>query len=612
MNIFDVIALFGGLAMFLYGMKLMGNSLKENASGTLKVAMEQVTNNPVKAFVLGLGVTALIQSSTATIVITSGLVAAGVLNLHQSLGIIIGANVGTTVTGQIIRLLDLNASGGTSILRLFQPSTLAPVALIIGVVIMMGGKSRNANSISGIAIGFGVLFSGLMNMTNAVSALSSSGVVTGLFEGLGANPLVGYLTGAGIAFVLQSSSATIGILQAFSATGSLTFKAIYALVVGVYLGDCVTTFIVCSIGANPESRRVGAVNILYNLSKSVLILVSVTVLHRLGVLGGLWDKTVNSGIIANTNTVFNLASAVLLFPFTGLLERLSRRLVKDEAVKEGKYKEKLDALNPVFFNTPAIALNSCYDVLSAMFRTARENIDRSFVLLSAYDAKLHQELLEEESEIDKMTDSVSRYTVELLPHLQLDYHVGILNQYYKVTEEFERLGDHAVDIAEHAQSLSNSGNPFSEKALAELLVLKKLLDETLEQAGLAFLKRNVDAAYQTLPLSQAATELIGRLKTNHLKRMAAGQCSIYADADFTNLMIAAKRIAAICSNIGVATVVRVKPELADHEHLYYEALPAGGNEWFDTAIRDAHDRYFKQLDEIPDDSGAKAQTVAVS
>ena len=202
--------------------------------------------------------------------------------------------------------------------------------------------------------------------------------------------------------------------------------------------------------------------------------------------------------------------------------------------------------------------------------------------------------------------------MELLPHLQLDYHVSILNQYYKVTEEFERLGDHAVDIAELAQNLSNSGNPFSKTALGELRVLKELLDEILEQAGKAFLKRNVDAAYQTLPLSQAATELISRLKTNHLKRMAAGACSIYADADFTNLMIACKRISAICSNIGVATVVRVKPELADHEHLYYEALPAGGNEWFDTAIKDAHDRYFSKLETIVTEETSEVKPVEES
>ena len=304
MDFFNVLTLAGGLAMFLYGMRLMGDGLKESSSGTLKQIMESVTNNVFKAFLLGLAVTAIIQSSTATIVITSGLVGAGLLTLHQSLGIIIGANVGTTVTGQIIRLLDMNAEKG-SWLRIFQPSSLAPIALIIGIIIIMTGSKRfsNARTIGSIAIGFGILFSGLLNMTSAVSSFAESPLVQDLFAGLGNNPLAGYLTGAGIAFVLQSSSATIGILQAFSSSGLLIWHAIYPVIVGVYLGDCVTTAIVCSIGARPEAGRVGIVNILYNLSKSALVLIVVAVVRSLGLLDWIWDATLNSSLIANTNTI---------------------------------------------------------------------------------------------------------------------------------------------------------------------------------------------------------------------------------------------------------------------------------------------------------------------
>ena len=241
--------------MFLYGMRLMGDGLKAGSSGTLKKAMERITGTPLKAFLLGLAVTAIIQSSTATIVLTSGLVGAGIISLHQSMGIIIGANVGTTVTGQIIRLLDLNSSG-TWFLQFLKPSTLAPLALIIGIIIIMGLKSRDFGKVGQIIIGFGILFSGLMNMTDAVQVLSDSGIVERLFSGLGNNPLLAYLSGAAVAFVLQSSSATIGILQAFSTSGQLTFGGIYAVLVGVYLGDCVTTAIVCNNGsASWKSRR---------------------------------------------------------------------------------------------------------------------------------------------------------------------------------------------------------------------------------------------------------------------------------------------------------------------------------------------------------------------
>ena len=594
MNIFNVISLLGGLAMFLYGMRLMGDSLKENSSGTLKAAMGKVTDNPLKAFILGVLVTALIQSSTATIVITAGLVGAGILTLHQSLGIIIGANVGTTVTGQIIRLLDIDASG-TSVLRFFQPSTLAPIALIIGIVLIMGSFFKNAKSVGNIAIGFGILFSGLLNMTGAVNTLAQSGLIEKLFSGLGESPVLGYITGAGVAFMLQSSSATIGILQAFSATGLLTFKAIYAVIVGIYLGDCVTTAIVCSIGAKAEPKRVGIVNILFNLSETVLVLVVVTVIHKLGLLNALWEKPVNSSIIANTNTIFNLGCALALFPMLTTYEKLSRKLVKDEPVKESRFKSEMEALNPVFYNTPALALQSCYNALLSIFSASRTNIERSFRLLEKYDPALHMDIQADEDEIDHMTDQVSKYMVGCLTQLKLPYHVSILDQYYKVTSEFERLGDHAVNIAEHAATLKRNGTAFSPAALSELAVLESALMHILDETDQTFRKRDVDAAKRIEPLVQVTGELISVLKRNHLKRMSTGECNVYADATFSDLMVEFHRIGAVCSNVGVATMVRVHPELADHEHLYYERLHEGNDQAFNAAYDRARQRYFSLM-----------------
>ena len=594
MSIFDIISLLGGLAMFLYGMRLMGDSLKENSSGTLKIAMEHVTNNPVKAFFLGLLVTALIQSSTATIVITSGLVGAGILTLHQSLGIIIGANVGTTVTGQIIRLLDIDA-GGTSWLRFLQPSTLAPLALILGMVLIMANRTRNSKSIGSIAIGFGILFSGLLNMTGAVKALTDSGIIEQLFSGLGENPVLGYLTGAGIAFVLQSSSATIGILQAFSQTGLLTWKAIYAVIVGIYLGDCVTTAIVCSIGAKAEAKRVGVVNILFNLSETVLVLAAVNVAHRLGLLDSLWNLTVDSGNIANTNTIFNLGCAICLFPMLTTYEKLSRKIIKDEPVEIRKYQDKLDALSPVFFDTPALALRSCYNILLTMLQAAWDNIDRSFSLFEKYDESVYQTICREESEIDLMTDHVSRYLVELLPHLQQEYHISILDQYYKVVSEFERIGDEAVHIAAASKDLAERGLTFSETARQELQVLILLTERMLDDADEAFRKRDIDAAYHIEPLEALADELIGAFKVNHLNRMGNGMCNIYADANFMNLLSSVKRIVSACSNIGEATVIRIRPELASTEHNYFEALREGDDVKYNEVYRTAKEEFVTML-----------------
>ena len=595
MSIFDFLTLFGGLAMFLYGMRLMGDGLKESSSGTLKKAMESVTNNPVKAFLLGLGITAIIQSSTATIVITSGLVGAGLLTLHQSLGIIIGANVGTTVTGQIIRLLDLDAGGATSWLQLFKPSSLAPIALIIGIILIMGGRFKSSRQVGNIAIGFGILFSGLMNMTSAVNVLTESGMVEGLFNGLGNNPVLGYLTGAAVAFILQSSSATIGILQAFSASGVLTFKAVYPVIVGVYLGDSVTTGIVCFIGASAEQKRVGIVNILFNIGKMALIPIGVTILHQVGALDWIWDTVVNSGVIANANTVFNLAASILLFPTISLMERTSVRLIPEDKERENKYKDKLDALNPMFFDTPALALGSLYDILLAQLRTAKSNIEDAFGLLENYDAAVYEKIMEEEDSIDILTDRISRYIVEFLPHVRDEQHVAILNQYYKVVTEFERLGDHAVNIADNANILYSKQRKFSPTALAELKILEDLLEEILEAVEKTFEKRDVEAAFKIEPLREVASEMVSKLKRHHLDRMGKGECDIYADSNFENLMSDMKRIADVSTNIGEATLVRVNPELAENEHVYFTSLRSGKDQKFNKEFNEAYEKYTERF-----------------
>ena len=597
MNFFDVLSLLGGLAMFLYGMRLMGDSLRENSSGTLKRVMERVTDNALKAFVLGIAVTALIQSSTATIVITSGLVGAGILSLRQSLGIIVGANVGTTVTGQIIRLLDLNASE-TSVLRLFQPSTLAPVALIIGVLLIMTGMLKNSKSIGNIAIGFGILFSGLLNMTSAVDALQRSGIVEQVFSGLGDNPILGYLTGAGVAFVLQSSSAAVGILQAFSASGYLTFKAIYTVIVGIYLGDCVTTAIVIYIGANRESKRVAIVNILYNLGKSILVLAVITIIHQIGLLNGLWDAVVNSGMIANTNTVFNLVCASCLLPMIRVFEKMSDWIVKQKKEEKDPHRELIEGLNHVFFATPALALQSCYDVLLKMLHISRDNIGRAQKQLEEYSASRREEIAAEEMQVDRLTDNLSRYLVELLPHLQSEDHISMLNQYYKLSTEFERLGDQAVNIADIAAKLSENNTSFSETFKKEIAVLQKLVQDILSDAEKAFTEQNEKTASVIEPKVHVVTDLINEMTRNHFARMSAGECSMLADAVFSNLMAEYKRIAGTCSNTGMAVLVSIHPELASREHLFLETLDENGNAEYKAVLEQTHKTYFDQLNAV--------------
>lgn len=597
MKIFNAITLFGGLAMFLYGMRLMGDGLKASSSGTLKKAMERITGTPLKAFLLGLAVTAIIQSSTATIVLTSGLVGAGIISLHQSLGIIIGANVGTTVTGQIIRLLDLNSSG-TWFLQFLKPSTLAPLALIIGIIIIMGLKSSDLSKVGQIIIGFGILFSGLMNMTDAVEVLSDSGIVERLFSRLGNNPFLGYLSGAAVAFVLQSSSATIGILQAFSTSGQLTFGEIYAVLVGVYLGDCVTTAIVCNIGAKPEAKRVGIVNILFNISKSVLILAVVAILHKAGFLEGIWNKAIHSGGIANANTIFNLSCAALLLPCVGIYENISHRLVKDEPAAAGKYDEMLDALNPVFISTPAMAFGRCYDILLVMCQLARTNIRRGFGLFTQYEAGVMAQMEEDEDYIDNMADHVSNYLVQLSATITSHYHVEIMNYYFSAITEFERLGDHALNIAEIAIELHEKDSSFSKDALSELAVLWNLLDTILNHTSEAFKKQNLVEARRIEPLEQVVDDMVDMLKQHHLERLRSGVCEVLNGSGFFNLLSEAERISDVCSNVGVATVARAMPEIKHQVHNYISMLHSGRDEEFNHVYRAAHDEYFGRLSKL--------------
>jgi len=594
MSIFNVIQLFGGLALFLYGMRMMGDGLKEGSTGTLKKAMEAVTNNPVKAFLLGALVTAVIQSSTATIVITSGLVGAGIITLHQSLGIIVGANVGTTVTGQIIRLLDVEA-GSNVLLKFFQPSTLAPLACILGIICLMFLKFGAARTVGTVAMGFGILFTGLLNMTASVSILSSSGVFNPYFESLGNNPLIGYLTGFAIAFILQSSSATVGILQAFSMTGGLTFKAVYPVILGIYLGDCLTTAMVCSIGAKPEAKRVGVVNVIYNLGETVTVFTVMTVLHELGVLDSVWNEPIYSGGIANMNTCFNLGCSFVLMPFMGLAEKASRKIIKDEPAKNNPYAELLSSLNPVFFTSPAIAFRGCYNVLLKMFDLSQNNIMRSLDLIEHYDEKVMEKVREDEEYIDMMTDSVSKYLLAISPHIKSDLHVSILDQYYKVVTEFERLGDHALNMAETAENMNREKVKFSETAMKELRVLRELISEILDLTQHAFEKRDIVSASKIEPLEEVVDDMVNALREHHLKRLKTGECSIDSEAYFLNLLNDIERISDVCSNVGVATVARVNPELANKAHDYISALHQGADEEFNQSYMKEHERFFGKI-----------------
>ncbi|MBO4788343.1 MAG: Na/Pi cotransporter family protein [Lachnospiraceae bacterium] len=588
-----VIQMLGGLALFLYGMRLMSSSLKESSSGKLKSMMEKVTGNPFKAFLLGLAVTAVIQSSTATIVITSGLVAGGIITLNQSLGIIIGANVGTTVTGQIVRLMDLN-SDASSWLVFLKPSTLAPIALVAGILLLMFIRVKRSDAIGNVAMGFGILFTGLINMSNSVSVLTETGIIDKIFGGIGRNPALGYLCGAGVAFALQSSSSTIAILQTMATNTVVTFSVAYIIIVGIYLGDCLTTGIVCSIGAKADARRVGVVNILFNLSETVVVLVAVNVLHAFGVIDKLWGASMTAGDIANTNTIFNLGCAILLLPMVGVYAKLSRKIVHDEPESKVDIPE-FNALNPVFYSTPALAFNSCYNALKRMFNLAEQNINRGIGLLYDYSPSVKLQIDKDEDIIDALADGVSNYLVQLSPHISEDLHIRILDQYYKLVGEFEHMGDHGNNIAETAMRLNNDRVRFSDEARAELAVTKEVLDQLLAATREAFEKRNVESAQSIEPMEEVMDDMINALSDNHMARLREGKCSIPAGTGLLDVLTHFSRIADTCSNVGVSVMTRVNPEIANRAHTYVTQLHQGHDKEYNKAYHAAHNLYFEKL-----------------
>ena len=602
MNFFNVVSLFGGLALFLYGMRIMGDGLQKGSSGALKNAMGKVTNNPVVSFLLGLCVTGVIQSSTATIVLTSGLVGAGIITLHQSLGIILGANVGTTVTGQIIRLLDLN-SNATAWLELFKPSTLAPLAAIVGILLIMAFKFHNADLIGNTAMGFSILFTGLLNMTAAVAPLSESPAFSQLFIALADKPMLGFLAGAVVAFIIQSSSATVGILQALALTGKLSFSSVYAVIIGIYMGDCITTAIVCSLGSKADAKRTGIVHILFNLCGVALVAGSVALFHKLGLLDTLWSRPITSGGIANTHTLFKMACAILLLPFVTLLEKASRKIIKDDPAPRRDEEPETATLDKTFLDSPALALEGVQLALTKMARMAVDNTKEAMENLLQPQDGAAETIRQRESSIDRIADQISDYLVRLSPRVGDDESEKI-NYYIKCVTEFERIGDHAINLVESAEELEERGVHFSSGANRELGVIKEALHQVLDYAFLAYHEQSVDSAFHVEPLEEVIDELVATLRSNHILRLRRGQCNVESGFVFLDVLGNLERISDQCSNIGVHTVTAYGHETYS-EHDYIRYLHEGHDERYSKEYKSVYEEYFSRLRDAAAPVGAE-------
>lgn len=594
MDIFSVISLLGGLAMFLYGMEVMGDGLKNASGSALKKVLGKATQNIVLGVITGMLVTAVIQSSTATIVLTVGLISAGILNLKQAVSIVMGANIGTTVTAQIIRLMDIDSSGNV-ILQFFKPETLAPVALIIGILLIMFIKLPNSKTTGEIFVGFGILFAGLLNMTAAVEPLSESPEFIDLMQRFGDKPFLALMVGLVLTVIIQSSSAMVGMIQALSVTGAMTFNLIYPMIMGINLGTCVTTALVCSIGSSKDAKRVGVVHIAFNVLGTILFMIVMELIKGFGGFPDLWQSTVNSGGIANFQTLFNLITAVVLVPFAGYLVKLSMAIVKPDVVNE-EDKAYLPVPDAKLYEVPKLALSEAKKAIARMGEVAFKNLKRSCMLLEVFDERRVSVINENEDNMDVFTDSMDTYLVDLSKHVETDADSQRITTLMQTSTNFERIGDHAINIMEVAQSVNEGKLEFSQSANEEFEVVKDAVFEITTMAIAAFAHMDSDIARRIEPLEEVIDDMVLNLKDRHIERLKRGECTTANGMAFVEALTNLERIADQCSNVALLVLSESDKAILGNHHAYVRELHKGGDEIYNEEVAKRKKQYLSRLE----------------
>ena len=574
-----IIKLLGGLAMFLYGMEIMGDGLKQGSGNTLKKVLGKLTQNVFLGLLTGTLVTAVIQSSTATIVLTVGLIGAGILNLRQAVSIVLGANIGTTVTAQIIRLMDIDSSGNT-ILAFLKPDTLAPIALIIGIICVMFIKKESSKNVGMIALGFGILFMGLLSMTSAVEPLSQSQAFADALGKFSDMPVLGIVVGLVLTVIVQSSSAMVGILQALSSTGAMTFDLVYPIIMGINLGTCVTTALVCSIGSSKNAKRTGIVHIVFNTIGTILFMIVMTILRKVGFMPELWDGVVDSGIIANFQTIFNLATAIALLPFTGLLVKIACAIVKDDVEEEydkKKYPE-LAALDSKLMITPPLALAEVTKIAINMANIAQENIELSLKQFEEFDESRSEKINILEDKLDCFTDRADNYLIELSGHIKLANDKRHNNMLMQCISDIERIGDYATNFDELAKKKADTEVGFSETAVKEFEIIRDAIAEILRLTIEAMTDENDYVARRIEPLEEVIDDMVLLLKNRHRERLCEGICSINGGLIFLDVLTYLERTADQCSSIAMLLLGKNNEEISQNHHLYMQELHASSDQ----------------------------------
>lgn len=564
MDFTNVLALIGGVAMFLFGMSVMGDALEKSAGSRLSSMLDKLTSNPIKGFALGAVVTAIIQSSSATTVMMVGFVNSGVMTLSNVIPIIMGANVGTTITSWILSLSGISGDG--FLLTMLKPTSFTPILAVIGIIFYLFLKDSKKKDIGLILLGFSVLIFGMDYMTSAVKPLAEVPEFQEILL-LFSNPILGLLAGAVLTAVIQSSSASVGILQALSATGRVTFATAFPIILGQNIGTCVTA-IISSVGANKNAKRVSMVHLCFNIIGSVLVMALFYTLHMI-INFSFIDALVDHTIIALVHTAFNLFCTIALLPFCKQFEKLACFLVKDK--KDGN--DKVALLDDRLLATPSIAIERCRQVAVNMANISFHSVKRSLTLLEHYDKKLFDEIQKEEDTVDIYEDEIGSYLMKITNKDLSEKDSSEVTKLFHMIGNLERLSDHAVNVAESAQEMYEKKLEFSTIGKRDLSVMITAVHEIMDNALMAFVYNDVQVAVRVEPLEEVIDDLQTALRAGHIERLRNGECTIELGFILSDLLTNLERIADHCSNVAGCVIEIANNSLGMHS--YAEGLRRG-------------------------------------
>ena len=588
MNATDVITLIGAIATFLFGMSTMTDGLEKLSSGRLEGILERLTSNVFKGVLLGALVTGLIQSSAATTVMCVGFVNAGIMKLPQTVGIIMGANIGTTVTAQLLRLGDI--SSDNVFLALLKPSILGPLLAAVGIVLFMFLKGSSRRQIVGqILLGLGLLFIGMKTMENAVSGLQELPAFRELFVAF-SNPLLGILVGAAVTALIQSSSASMGILQAVSSTGVVSFPIAIPLIMGQNIGTCITALL-SAIGASKNAKRTAMVHLLFNIIGTLFFLV---VLYAGNALFHFpfWGDVMNRGSIANLHLGFNVACTLLLLPFNRVLVKIVETLVPGDTGSID-----INPLDERFLSSPAVALEHARAAVINMGTMARDNYRLAVELLSDYDDKKLERLHETESAIDKLENMLDSYLVKLTDRALTQSESNLVSELLHTLTNFERIGDYSVNLSESATALHSRDIAFSPVASRELRYLTDAVGKAVDTTLACYAGRDHALSMQVEPLEEVVDLMEDTLKNRHIERLKSGACTIELGTQFLELLINLERISDHCSNVAMLILRSTTPakENLPDNHTYLKYLHSGASAEFEKLFAQYQEQYYAPI-----------------